>query len=102
MKICGVHTKYFDNPELQKLMKHGKYDMTFYTNRYERRISNLWKFMTSNYVRDIKDKYSIMDILLQMYGLTDNEFDRIKYWNISIENEPILEEEINGLEKDSE
>jgi hypothetical protein len=83
-------------------MKHGKYDMTLYTSRYQRRISNLGEFMTSNYVRDIKDKYSNQDILLQIYGFPSNEFDLIKYWEISRENEPILEEEINGSEKDSE
>ena len=57
MKILGEYARKLDSPELQKLIKHGKYDITFFKNRYGRRISNLWKFMTSNYVRELKDKY---------------------------------------------
>lgn len=97
MKSFGVYAKEFDSPELQKLIKHGKYDITFFKSRYERRISNLWKFMTSNYVRNIKDKYSNKDILLPLYGFPSNEFDLIKYLNFR-EDGLILEEEINGLE----
>jgi len=41
-------------------------------------------------------------ILIEVYGLPSNEFDWIKYLYIFGENEPILEEEINRSEKESD
>jgi hypothetical protein len=102
MKILGEYARKLDSPELQKLIKHGKYDITFFTNRYGRRISNLWKFMTSNYVRELNDKYGNNEILMIVYGLPSNEFDWMKYLYIFGEKKLILEEEINRSEKESD
>jgi hypothetical protein len=92
----GFGDLFISRSELEKGIKDGKYDMIYYKARYAKKINNLWKFMTSNYVGELMKKCGYKEIL--RVDLPD-EFDYQKFLEISGEKGYISQEELNELKQ---
>lgn len=99
MRNFSEFEKLYSDLGCKKLIKNGKYDISFYENRYEKRIGLLWKFMTSNYVKELTKKYDSEKIKIHIYGLPSNEFDLIKFLSILREGQSAAEESDEEIER---
>ncbi len=78
MKVFKGYEKYYIE-DVEKFIKDGNCDIPFYKKRYEMRKNRFMKFITSEYVQQIKRKYDEVEILILIGQLTETEFDWVKY-----------------------
>jgi len=82
-RIFGsLYNKREDLFEINKIVKDGKYFLIFYKNRHDERMKSLWKFMTSNYVKKLKEIYGpeeISGLMITSGVFNFEEIDLIKF-----------------------
>jgi hypothetical protein len=93
--FSGFEDFFVDRLEIEKSIRDGHYDMTYFRKRYVEKINILMKFITSNYVGELIKRYGYKVILKEVIHIY--EFNFIKFIEIHGENGHFNDKEINEL-----
>jgi hypothetical protein len=80
----GIEKFCEEDPPILEEIKEGHMDMNYYKKRYNDNIYALQRFMTSNYVEELKEKYDYIDLELRLNELSENEFNLAKFRGIDV------------------
>jgi hypothetical protein len=95
-RYCDIGGHTISRSELEKEIKDGRYDMTYFRNRYLKNINNLLTFLTSNYVAETMDKFDYRKKLTLTLPFPLEDPEHVEFEDTSIE---LSLEEINDLKQ---